>query len=85
MKSTMPETHSEPGTISDPHRLLTVTEAAAFIGRTKGWLDKARCYGSGPPFYRIGRRILYSRAELRTWLSAHRYESTSAYAETDPQ
>lgn len=79
MDSTLPKISFQSGLVAPEQRFLTVPEAAAYIGRTKGWLDKARCYGNGPPFYRVGRRILYGRDELSDWLLQRRHDSTSEY------
>ncbi len=62
---------------SDP--LLSPKELATRENITKGWLDKARCRGDGPPFYRIGGRIYYRRSEYHAWLDGHRHTSTSTY------
>lgn len=60
-------------------RFLSNKEAADLIGRTPGWLNKARCYGNGPPFHRIGRRIFYRLPDLRKWVDENRHNSTSEY------
>jgi hypothetical protein len=37
-----------------------------------------RRQGSGPPFYKIGRRCVYRWAEVVTWLESHRVGGTAA-------
>lgn len=67
------------GTASEPDPLLSPRELATQENITKGWLDKARCRGDGPPFYRIGGRVFYRQSEYRAWLHGHRHTSTKAY------
>jgi hypothetical protein len=50
--------------------------AAAFIGLAGSTLATLRVRGGGPPFYKIGNRVRYDRADLDAWLSARRRVST---------
>lgn len=70
---------SHPDTGSDSDPLLSPRELATQENITKGWLDKARCRGDGPPFFRVGGRIYYRRSEYHAWLDGHRHTSTSTY------
>ena len=63
----------------DADDLLTVPEAAAFLRTSKSYLDKSRLTGDGPPFFRIGRKIIYSRRLLQRWLNHRQYRSTADY------
>lgn len=48
---------------------VRVQQAAEYLGVSKSFLDKARCYGtSGPAFMRLGRTIIYDTDELDRWL-----------------
>lgn len=48
---------------------VRVQQAAEYLGVSKSFLDKARCYGtSGPAFMRLGRTIVYDTTELDRWL-----------------
>lgn len=71
--------HHQPDSNSEPDPLLPPRELALQENITKGWLDKARCRGDGPPFYRIGGRIYYRRSEYLAWLDERRHTSTSSY------
>lgn len=44
--------------------LVKVEDAAAMLGVSVAWLNKARSYKRGPKFYRIGRMIRYSTHDL---------------------
>ena len=43
---------------------LTTREAAALLRTSTDTLERMRARGDGPPWRRVGRRVLYSRAEL---------------------
>jgi predicted DNA-binding transcriptional regulator AlpA len=56
---------------------LSVREAAALLSLSKSWLDKRRIYGGGPPFHRLGRRVVYRLSDLVAWASAHRQQASA--------
>ncbi len=57
--------------------LLTPEQAEAETGYSKRTLANKRCDGSGPPFFRMGRLIRYSRQDIHKWMRSRRYRSTS--------
>jgi hypothetical protein len=59
---------------------LNTTEAADLLRVAVSTLAKMRCIGLGGPAYiKVGRKVLYERAELASWLDARRHRSTSDY------
>jgi hypothetical protein len=60
---------SEPVASHEPE-LLTITEAAdlvrAHVATPRYW----RHLGTGPRSFRLGRRVLYRRDDLRSWIDA---------------
>ena len=54
--------------IQSPYR--TVNEAAEFLRLSPQTLNNMRSKGTGPSYYKHGRRVLYDVDELRAW-SAH--------------
>ncbi|MET4037261.1 putative DNA-binding transcriptional regulator AlpA [Bradyrhizobium sp. JR7.2] len=47
---------------------IRVREAAEYLGVSKSFLDKARCYGTnGPAFMRFGKAVVYSTEALDEW------------------
>ena len=62
------------------HRLLTEKQAAPYIGMSRSFLRQSRMNGkrqnrtSGPPFLKIGRKVLYLAEDLDVWLLEHRHE-----------
>jgi hypothetical protein len=56
---------------------LTVAEAARLLRVSKGFLDKRRLTGDGPIYLKIGKRVVYDRAELVNWATSNRRQHTS--------
>jgi excisionase family DNA binding protein len=57
--------------------MLGTVDAAAYVGLAVQTLAKMRVSGESPPFYKLGRQVLYDRAELDEWVAARRRRSTS--------
>lgn len=55
---------------------LRVREAAAHVGLSKSSLDKMRCFGGGPAYFKVGRAVIYSVVELDAWLASQRRLTT---------
>jgi predicted DNA-binding transcriptional regulator AlpA len=57
---------------------LSEEDAAQFLGVSKSFLAKRRCYGDdGPPYVKYGgKRVVYLRADLEQWRAAHRRIAT---------
>ena len=60
-----------------PPVFLTVREAAALLRLSEITLCRWRIEGSGPPFRKFGRRVLYERSDLVAWAQAQTRLSTS--------
>ena len=58
-------------------RLLSVREAAAYLGVSKSWLDKQRLVGGFIPYAKIGRRVGYDIADLDAATEKAKRRSTS--------
>ena len=50
--------------------------AAAVLGISPGTLRYMRSQAKGPAYYRVGKRIVYRRADLNAFLSSCRVEPT---------
>lgn len=61
-------------------KALREQEAAIYTGYSEAYLKASRLQGPrpgrtpGPPFLRIGRKVLYLVDDLDRWLEAHRVE-----------
>ncbi len=50
------------------HDLLTINEAADLVRAPVATLRYWRHLGTGPRSFRVGRRVLYQRAEIDAWI-----------------
>lgn len=70
--------------MSEPKQFLTTTEAAEVLRLSPRTLERFRVEGTGPKYLKAGggkrARVLYDPKELRQWLAAFTYGSTSEYA-----
>ena len=60
-----------------PGRKLNVREAARFVGLSASTLNKLRLSGNGPPYMKLGRRVLYDLRDLETWAVERKRHHTS--------
>jgi excisionase family DNA binding protein len=58
--------------------LLTITEAADLLRAPVATLRYWRHRGTGPHSFRLGRRVLYRRDDLRTWIDIEHDRDNSA-------
>ena len=56
---------------------LSVPQAATYTSISKSSLDKLRVYGGGPPYIKVGARVIYDRIDLDTWLVGKKVANTS--------
>ena len=54
-------------------QLMTVRESAGYLRMSESFLNKARLNGAGPPFVRIGRKVLYRRSAVDAWLTERQF------------
>ncbi len=59
---------------------LNTGGAARYVGLSESTLEKARVYGSGPSYVKLGRAVRYRPADLDRWLDARVISSTSEVA-----
>jgi excisionase family DNA binding protein len=67
-------------TAGDEPELLTITEAADVLRAPVATLRYWRHLGTGPSSFRLGRRVLYRRDDLRTWIDAQHRQGDSGRA-----
>jgi predicted DNA-binding transcriptional regulator AlpA len=56
--------------------LIDTPAAAAKLGATAITLNRWRCQGQGPNFYKIGRLVKYHTDDLDAWIQTRRVAST---------
>ena len=57
--------------------LIDTAAVAQRYGNRPGFWAKRRVYGGGPPFFKVGKRVLYDPADVEIWLASRRRVSTS--------
>lgn len=62
--------------------VVGVDEAAGIVGLAAATLNTLRCRGGGPPFVKLGRRVVYRVADLRAWRDARLVTNTAGGAAT---
>ena len=60
--------------------LMNTAMAAVFTGLAVATLAKLRCLGGGPSYLKLGRKVVYRRADLADWLDARRVANTTQAA-----
>jgi len=50
--------------------IMSVEEAAVFLGLKRSFLDNRRREGGGPNYSKLGNRIRYGRADLIAWVDS---------------
>jgi predicted DNA-binding transcriptional regulator AlpA len=63
-------------------RMLIAKDAAAYLGIAQQTLAKMRWSGDSPPYFKVGRQVVYDRAELDAWLALRKRRSTSDVGRT---
>ena len=61
--------------MTEPTDLLTITEAAHIVRAPVATLRYWRHLGTGPRSFRLGRRVVYRRTDLETWINEQRGRS----------
>lgn len=59
---------------------LDTRATSTYTGLSESHLEKLRVYGGGPPFLKLGRRVVYDRGDIDAWLSARRQARTAQAA-----
>lgn len=60
-----------------PIRVMTVKQAAEYLGLAVSTLNKWRCHGGGPKFLKMGRAVRYRAEDLEEYLVIASRVSTS--------
>ena len=58
---------------------INETDAAEILTVSTKTLQTYRREGTGPDYYKVGRRVIYGENALLAWLETKRYTSTSQY------
>jgi len=68
-----------PGETRPRRPMLDTRTSGVYVGLSEHTLEKLRCIGGGPPYYKLGRkRVVYDPADLDDWMRSKRCTSTSS-------
>jgi hypothetical protein len=56
---------------------LRPKDAADYLGLSLSTINKLRCHGGGPSYYKLRRRIAYDVVDLDVWAESRKRASTS--------
>jgi len=60
-----------------PKRRVSTAKLARETDTSESFWNKLRVYGDGPPFLKVGRRVVYDMDDVEQWLELRRRRSTS--------
>lgn len=66
-----------PNSDQAPGELLAPKQTAARTHLSTATLAKMRCYGNGPPYFKVGKFVRYDSNDVDAWMRSRRYTSTS--------
>jgi predicted DNA-binding transcriptional regulator AlpA len=52
-------------------------EASVFLRLSERTLERLRGRGGGPKYSRLGRRVVYRRADLDAWVASRSFDNTT--------
>lgn len=59
--------------------VLNAGQVAEQLGLSESTLAKMRLSGDGPPYSKLGRRVVYRPEDIDAWIGSNRFRSTSEY------
>jgi len=73
------QTHTSAQTLDQekPVTIMTVQQAAVYLGLAVSTLNKWRCHGGGPVFIKMGRAVRYRVEDLEGFVCSRQMTSTS--------
>jgi hypothetical protein len=62
---------------TDDEELLDTRDLQSRKAGSSSFYEKKRLTGDGPPYFKIGRKVIYRWGDVRAWLEQYRRTSTS--------
>lgn len=60
--------------------LFSQQTIASVLNKSEAWCERARLVGGGPQFRKLGRSVVYRKADVVAWINRHEpVNSTSEY------
>ena len=72
-----------PVTFENPDALFLAKDYAEYRHSTENALRQERCRGDGPPWVKLGARVLYRAGDIEAYITAHTVTPKSAAPQTD--
>lgn len=60
---------------------LRTPKAAEYCGISSSLLEKLRCYGGGPSYFKLGTSVVYDTADLDVWIASKRVANDNTRAQ----
>lgn len=60
-------------------RAMSIKEVAAYVGITEGHLYNMRTRRQGPPYFKVGKKVVYRLKEVELWLQGQRHDPEKDY------
>ena len=64
---------------------MNTENCAEYLGVSKKTLERMRVEGGGPPFKKIGHRVMYSDHDIQRWVEENTFQSTSEFYQRQEQ
>jgi predicted DNA-binding transcriptional regulator AlpA len=52
-------------------RLMTQQDLCAYLGKSPAWAERARHFGEGPAFVKLGRHVRYRAEDVEAWVNSN--------------
>lgn len=69
---------------TDPKKKFSADEAAKYLGIKPRLLGNLRSTGGGPPYFKIGSKVVYQLCDLEAWLATKRATETPKKGKKKP-
>ena len=66
------------GQFNNPDAVFKQRTIALVLCRSLAWCERARWAGDGPKYLKVGRSVLYRKADVVAWLDSHGSVSSTA-------
>ncbi|WP_419783306.1 helix-turn-helix domain-containing protein [Maridesulfovibrio sp.] len=63
-------------------QLMNTPEAAEYLGFRPNTLEVWRCHGRGPRYCKLGRKVVYKKNDLDSFVTANEVNTLDSYCES---
>ena len=58
---------------------MNTGDCSEYLGVSSKTLERMRVEGNGPPFKKIGHRVMYGECDIQKWVDGNTFRSTSEF------